>query len=228
MHRLSDQIQFKINEKVYLKDPNSSALGKRIVEKSILLIEEIGLEAFTFKKLAKCLDTTESSIYRYFENKYKLLIYLISWYWDWLEYQITLSTHNLPSAEMKLEKALEVVTSEINPDENVGNINLATLHRMVISESPKAYLTKAVDQSNKEGLYSGIKRVVNTLSDLALEFNSSYKYPHTLMSTILEGINHQKYFAAHLPSLTDIQSTGNDLTEFYYNLAISTLHPERK
>ena len=37
--------------KIFIKDPESSELGKRIIEHSILLIDEIGFDSFTFKKL---------------------------------------------------------------------------------------------------------------------------------------------------------------------------------
>ena len=51
MERLFQSIKIGINDKIYLKDPESSALGKKIVEQSILMIDEMGFEGFTFKKL---------------------------------------------------------------------------------------------------------------------------------------------------------------------------------
>jgi hypothetical protein len=47
------QIKFDINEKIFLRNPESSELGKLMVKKSIDLIYELGFEQFTFKKLAK-------------------------------------------------------------------------------------------------------------------------------------------------------------------------------
>ena len=82
-------IQIKIDEKVFSKDPLSSELGKNIIFHSIGLIDELGFEAFTFKKLAEKIQCTEASIYRYFENKHKLLTYHLTWYWLWLEYADT-------------------------------------------------------------------------------------------------------------------------------------------
>ena len=60
------QVSFKVNEKLYLRDPESSDLAKMIVKSSIDLIYEIGFEQFTFKKLALEIQTTEASVYRYF------------------------------------------------------------------------------------------------------------------------------------------------------------------
>jgi len=66
-------IKISLNEKLYLRDPQDSTLGKKIIRYSILLIDEIGFEAFNFKKLAIKMESTEASVYRYFENKQFLL-----------------------------------------------------------------------------------------------------------------------------------------------------------
>ena len=93
MDRLFQSVKIQINDKLYLKDPESSDLGKRIIEQSILMIHDMGFERFTFKKLGSEIGSNESSIYRYFENKHKLLLYLTSWYWGWLEYQLVFATN---------------------------------------------------------------------------------------------------------------------------------------
>ena len=100
MDMLLQGVQIKVNEKLYLKDPESSGLGKKIVEYSIQMINEIGFERFTFKKLGHQIGSNESSIYRYFENKHKLLVYLTSWYWGWMEYQLVFATHSIKSMEV--------------------------------------------------------------------------------------------------------------------------------
>ena len=51
MERLLQSIKININEKIFVKDPESSNLGKRIIEESIHMIHEMGFESFTFKKL---------------------------------------------------------------------------------------------------------------------------------------------------------------------------------
>ena len=63
------QLQLQLNPSLYLRDPQASDLGQRIISESIHLIDEIGFEAFTFKKLSIRIHSTEASIYRYFENK---------------------------------------------------------------------------------------------------------------------------------------------------------------
>ncbi|NQY67845.1 MAG: TetR/AcrR family transcriptional regulator, partial [Flavobacteriales bacterium] len=86
MEALLSNIAIRVNNSIYLKDPESSDLGKNILGGGIDMIDEIGFEDFTFKKLAKEIGSTEASVYRYFESKHKLLLYIISWYWSWMEY----------------------------------------------------------------------------------------------------------------------------------------------
>ncbi len=216
-------MQIQVNEKLYLKDPNSSELGKRIVQEGLILIDEIGLESLTFRKLAKRLETTESSIYRYFESKFKLLLYLTSWYWGWLEYQLVFATTNISDPKKRLEVAINVLAQDVTSEETFGVMNVALLNRIVISESSKAYLTKEVDDANKVGFYSGYKRVVKRVSDIMTEANPTFCFSHTLTTTIIEGIHHQKYFAQHLPSLTDINKKSENLANFYTQMALSVL-----
>jgi AcrR family transcriptional regulator len=223
MKALISQIQIRVNENIYLKDPDSSDLGKRIVGKGIVMINQMGLENFTFRKLAKELNTTESSVYRYFESKHKLLLYIISWYWGWLEYQLVFSVTNISSPEERLKVALGVIAMEIVSTENLGHIDLEAMNEIVISESSKAYLTKEVDDANKLGFYAGYKRLVNLISSIVREINPDFNYANTLISTIVEGIHHQKYFADHLPSLTDIDHNADELAAFYAEMALACI-----
>ena len=100
------QLQIKMNEALFLRNPESSELGKNIVKHSILLIYKTGFEAFTFKKLAEEIGTTEAGIYRYFENKHKLLVYLTAWYWGWIEFQISYHTNNINDPTVKLKRVI--------------------------------------------------------------------------------------------------------------------------
>ena len=116
MKELLKTLQIKVNDKTYLKDPETSDLGKRIVEHSIILINEIGFESFTFRKLGLKINSNESSIYRYFENKHKLLLYLTSWYWAWIEYQIVFETYSIENNVKKSEKVIEIISKKFFPN----------------------------------------------------------------------------------------------------------------
>ena len=74
MDSILNNLKIQVNSKIYVKDPETSTLGKKIIEHSILLINEIGFEEFTFKKLGELIGSNESSIYRYFENKHIFLV----------------------------------------------------------------------------------------------------------------------------------------------------------
>jgi AcrR family transcriptional regulator len=106
------EVRIKMNEKLYLRNPEESALGKKIVKYGLYLINVIGFEDFTFKKLALEVNTTEASIYRYFENKHKLLLYLITWYWSFLEYKVIFSINNISDPELKLKTIVKIITEE--------------------------------------------------------------------------------------------------------------------
>ena len=73
MENLLINFKISINDKLYLKDPETSDLGQKNYSKKYFLIDEIGFEAFTFKKLGEKIQSNESSIYRYFENKHKII-----------------------------------------------------------------------------------------------------------------------------------------------------------
>ena len=110
MQNVLSNIIISVNDKLYVKNPETSDLGKKIIEQSILLIDEIGFENFTFKKLGEKINSNESSIYRYFESKHKLMLYLSSWYWGWMEYKLVFATNNLANPMEKLIKAITIVT----------------------------------------------------------------------------------------------------------------------
>lgn len=201
-------IQIKLNEKLFLRDPEKTDLGRRIITYSIELIEKIGFEQFTFKKLAKKINSTEASIYRYFENKHKLLTYLVSWYWSWLEYQVNYQTHNINSAEERLRIALKVLADDIKYDPQFSHINEEILHKIVVAESDKTYLTKWVDDDNKEGYFRSYKSLCSKIAEIVKEVNPTFRFPKALISTMIEASHQQKFFAKHLPSLTEIETGG--------------------
>ncbi|ADV48371.1 TetR/AcrR family transcriptional regulator [Cellulophaga sp. E16_2] len=224
MDRLLQSVKIAINDKIFLKDPESSDLGKKIIEHSILMIHEIGFEKFTFKKLGEVIKSNESSIYRYFENKHKLLLYLASWYWGWLEYQLVFSTNSIGDPSKKLEKAIEVLAKTIEQDSHFSHINEVILSKIVINEYSKSYLTKELDEENKEGYFIIYKRLVLRLSEIIHQVNPTYEYPSSLASTILEGSLHQFFLKDHFPTLTDCHQPKSP-TNYFLDLVFKTLAP---
>ncbi|MEH6512175.1 MAG: TetR/AcrR family transcriptional regulator [Maribacter arcticus] len=223
MDRLLQGVQIRINNKLFLKDPESSELGKKIIELSIQMINEIGSESFTFKKLGQNIGSNESSIYRYFENKHKLLLYLTSWYWSWLEYQLVFATNSIKNPKEKLLKSILIITREIKEDSAFSHINEVLLNKIVINEYSKSYLTKEVDEENKEGYFVVYKRLVSRLRDMIKEVNPGYVYPSSLASTILESGLHQHFLKDHFSSLTDCNDNVTP-TQYLTHLVFKTLN----
>lgn len=208
-------LQLRLNPNLYLKDPQSTELGRNIIQESVAMIDQMGFEAFTFKKLSQAIESTEASIYRYFENKHKLLIYLIAWYWSWMEHQITFKTNNIPEPEERLLIALRTITEKKSQDQNFPDVDEPALQRIVIAESDKTYLTKDVDEDNKEGLFLGYKSLCKTISGIVKEINAEFPYPNSLISTCLEASNQQIFFAEHLPTLSEMRSSEDPYAESY-------------
>jgi AcrR family transcriptional regulator len=203
MKNILEGLKVNISNKIYIKDPETSELGRNIIENSILLINEIGFDNFTFKKLGEKIGSNESSIYRYFENKHKLLLYLSSWYWGWLEFKIVLSTNSITNPKEKLIKALEIITEETSPDNNHPHIDEVILNNIVVCEFSKSYLTKEVEVENKEGYFLIYKRVINRIVEMVQEVNPEYPTPRSLISTVVEGSLHQHFLKNHFKTITD-------------------------
>jgi AcrR family transcriptional regulator len=226
MDNLLSKIEIRVNPSIYLKDPTTSDLGKKIIQGSIELIAEMGFESFTFRKLAAHIQSTEASIYRYFESKHKLLLYLTSWYWSWLEYRLVFAIANVENRVIRLERAIITLTKKIEEDGNFEHVNEIKLHHIVIAESSKAYLTKDVDTDNQLGVFSSYKQLVDRISGIILTVKPDYQFPHMLVSTVIEGVHHQRYFAEHLPRLTDCIEGVDTITHFYKELMLNTLKIE--
>ncbi|MFY0604416.1 MAG: TetR/AcrR family transcriptional regulator [Flavobacteriaceae bacterium] len=222
MKSLLSNFKIQVNANTYVKDPETSDLGKRIIENSILLIDEIGFESFTFKKLGIKINSNESSVYRYFDNKHKLLLYLTSWYWNWLEYQLVFSTLNVQDSNDKLRRAIEIITKPIQLDTNYSHINEVLLNKIIINEFSKSYLTKEVDQENKEGYFEVYKRLIMRLKKMISECQNSYPFPSSLASTIIEGSLYQHFLKDHFISITDC-SSDEDLTAFFIDMVFNTI-----
>lgn len=221
-------IQIEISPELYSKNPDSSDLGRLILSKSIEMISSLGFELFTFKKLGIEIESPESSIYRYFKSKHILLLYLTNWYWTWTEFQLVFATSNLASAEKRLVKAIEILTKPVLKDDSISYINEVLLSEIIFTESIKTYHTKDVDKENERGCFKAYKSVVERVSGIVLEINSGYIYPHMLISTVIEGAHQQKYFAEHLPSLTDTDNKPDTITRFYTELVFSFIKPNKQ
>lgn len=218
-------LKFNIGEKLYLRDPEETELGRKILQHGILLIHSMGFEVFTFKKLAKEIGTTEASIYRYFENKHRLLLYIVDWYWSWQEYRIVFQTNNLNNSEDKVKIAIRLLADQIVDDVSTSHINEKLLYEIVMAEGAKSYLTKHVTEDNKARFFKPYKDLCARIAGFIREVNPEYQYAFSLSSTIIEMAQAQNFFMQNLPSLTDFGSSKDEteIVAFLENIVFSSI-----
>ncbi len=222
MQDILSNIIISVNPKLYVKNPETTELGKKIIENSIILIDKIGFENFTFKKLGEQINSNESSIYRYFESKHKMMLYLSSWYWGWIEYKLAFATINIDNPMERLKRGITVVTEKIEDDANTLHVNESILNKIIIQEFTKTLYTKEVDQENKEGFFLVYKRVINRIIEMIQDVNPNYEFAKSLASSIVEGALHQHFLKEHLKTITNCNENIST-TDFYLDLVSTVL-----
>ena len=222
------QIRIQPSERLALRDPEDTALGRNIVRQGLILMHKLGFEHFTFKKLADEMNTTEASVYRYFENKHRLLLYILNWYWSYLEYLVMFSLQNLTDPRLRIRRVIELLVRELPPELDNSGYDKKALFEIVVSESSKAYLTREVEEINKVKLFKPYKDLCGRIAGLLSEYNPAYPYPHSLSSTLIEMAHYQYFFMMHLPSLTDFKEDKRieNIIGFLEHLVFSSLEKE--
>jgi len=223
-------LTIRLNEKLYLRNPEESELGRKILQHSIILIENIGFESFTFKKLAVEIGTTEAGVYRYFENKHRLLLYLVDWYWSWQEYRLVQETKNITVPKTKIMTAIRLLASHVEDDMSTSHINEKLLHNIMMAEGAKSWLTKHVEEDNKDKLFQPFKDLCARIAAFIKAYNPAYAYPFSLSSTLIEMAHSQYFYMHHLPSLTDfgVEKKEDDIISFLEQLVFGALDGHRK
>ncbi len=198
------QVSFKLNSNIYIRDPEGSELGRLIVKTAIDQIYKLGFEHFTFKKLAIEIGTTEASVYRYFENKHKLLLYILNWYWSYMEFLVMFKIQNVHDPKTQLKTIIDLLSHDLPESEGKTEYNKKFLSKIAIADSSKAYLVKEVKEINKSAVFKPYKDLCSKIAEIILAYNPKYKFPHSLGSTLIESSHHQQFFSEYLPKLTDV------------------------
>lgn len=222
------QIKIHASERLAIRDPEDTALGRNIVRQGLILMHKLGYEHFTFKKLADEMHTTEASIYRYFENKHRLLLYILSWYWNFLEYLVVFSLQNMNDTDQKIKKVIELLVTELPDGLDNSGLDKNSLYQIVIAESSKTYLTREVNQINQVQLFKPYKDLCGRIADLFSEYNPDYPFPRSLASTLIEMSHLQNYFMHNLPRLTDFSNDPqvSNIQAFLENLVFASIRPK--
>lgn len=222
------QVDFKVkmNEKLYLKNPEGTDVGKQIIKSGVTMLSELGYELFNFKKLAAEIGSTEATIYRYFENKHKLLIYIIDWYWAFIEFQVIFQLNNVTNPKEKIKKLIDILVWEDNAETVFSELDQQSLYYIAIAEGSKTYLSKEVDNHNKDFLFKPYKDLCSRIASLFKEYNPTYKYPSSLASTLIETAHMQYYFMHHLPRLGDYskKKSPKEIEAFLEHLVFGVLN----
>lgn len=222
MEAILSKMKVEVNPNLYQKEPFSSSLGIAIVQEGTRMIKELGLENFTFKKLSQEIGSTEAAIYRYFENKHKLLLYLTAWYWGWMEHNLVFGTANLEDPAMRLELAIRLLSDGPIFQKN-EYLDPIQLREIVVNESLKGFLTKEVDFEHEAGVFAQVYKFGARIADIISELNPNYKYPKTLVYTVLESSLLQSFNSQHLPGMTENSINAAERFKFFYQLVIKTI-----
>ncbi|RZS97713.1 TetR/AcrR family transcriptional regulator [Cecembia calidifontis] len=225
MESILQKTRVDVNEDIFLKDPFSSDLGKEIITNSIEMMIELGFENFTFKKLSTKIGCTESAVYRYFENKHKLLLYLTSWYWGYLQQNFIFGTANMDDARKKLEIAIRILVQGPIFTQN-DFIDPLALRRLLTDEATKAIMTKDVDEEYQKGFFNHYHKLGERIANIILEINPRFQYPKTLVSTVMESSLMQSFYSRHLPGLTEYQPGDEKRIDFFNQLVFKTIEDE--
>lgn len=199
----TSKYSFTLNSDLYIKDPTSSETGRKVIASGAKLILENGIEAFTAKKLAVDAGITEATVYKYFANKQRLLQYYFQLYWTWLEQQVKVFTAIETDPLQCLVKAVRVISNIPAVAADPGVITKYDLRELVINEGSKAYYHAQVDEDNAKRFFAPYKSITALLATMILAVKPDEKYPLALATTIIEMSHSLKYYAKHLPALTD-------------------------
>lgn len=194
---------FSLSSDLYLRDPLSSDKGKDLLRHGAPLIIEMGLEAFTARKLAEAAGVTEATVYKYFSNKQKLLQYYFQLYWTWLEQQIKVFTAVEDDPKQRLIKAVKLLAEMPPVAADPGLVSKEVLRNLVVVEGVKAFHHAQVDADNALKLYAPFKSVAALLAGMIKTVDPQQPYPYSLATTLLEMSHSLEFYRDHLPSLTD-------------------------
>jgi AcrR family transcriptional regulator len=195
-------VRIVVDNRLYLRDPQETELGRRLLSVAVEMMNEMGLETFTFSKLARACNSTEASVYRYFHNKHELLGYLVAWYWAWLDYKISYRTHNISESTQRLELILQVLAGNTDTGAMTPWMNEKLLQRLVVSESGKLQLA---GEHTAARAYSHQEVFTRRIADFITSANPLYLYPKAMASLLIQQAHQQRWYAEHFPQLTEVR-----------------------
>lgn len=216
MDSLTKNVELSIPTCLYLKNPRESKTGGHIISEAAAMIATGGIEQLTFKKLALRCGCTEATVYRYFENKHSLLLYVLNIFWIWQEYRMVLATQNIEDPMERLDHAIAVIARpEIPKDQGeFGEHVLLT----AIHEGVKIHLSRELRKEIDNGSMSAYHRLVQRLGALIRNYLPDYLFSEALSVTLLDNALQQLFFMKHFSGMAGKIQSHNSLEKYLKSL----------
>lgn len=189
-----------------LRDPEGTELGRAMLAGGLDLMNELGLEAFTFRKLAARIGSTEVSLYKYFPNKHRLLQYYFQLYWLWLRHLCGREVERADDARDALRRVVEAICGAWPKQVPPLQLEPAALRRLVIGEGMKSYLHRNVDDDNARRLFTPYKELSAFVAARLTACRRDVPMPRSFATTVIEMAHSLPFAMEHLPSLTELGS----------------------
>jgi AcrR family transcriptional regulator len=205
-----------------LRDPEGTELGRAVLVEGLALMNELGLESFTFRKLASKVGSTEVSLYKYFPNKQRLLQYYFQLYWLWLRQMCGREVERARDPREALQRTIEAICGVWPKDAPELQLEPAALRLLVIHEGMKSYLHKKVDEDNARRLFAPYKELSAFFAERLTDCRASVPMPRSFATTVIEMAHSLPFAMEHLPSLTEL-SNRKDLKQLARHLLHRTV-----
>ncbi len=203
---MSALIHLRPDPSLSLRDPEGTAVGRAMLSGGLHLMSALGLEAFTFRKLAAEIGRTEVSLYNYFPNKQRLLQYYFQLYWLWLRQSCGLEVERARDPRDALRRSISVLCGVWPRDIPSLQLDAKTLRLLVIEEGMKSYLHKNVDADNAQRLFAPYKDLSAFFARRLTACRRAVPMPRSFATTIIEMAHSLPFAMEHLPSLTELSS----------------------
>jgi AcrR family transcriptional regulator len=182
----------------------SSPMGTRILSEGLVLMNEIGLEAFTFKKLAERMDSTEVTVYHYFANKHRLLQYYYQMYWLWLATHCRQEGKGLKDPVERIYGDIRIISGLWPADARAAHFDPAHLRTLVINEGSKSFLHKNVASDNARKVFKPYKDLCAYIALEVKACSPRMKHARSFATTLVEMAHSLEFAMQHLPALTEL------------------------
>lgn len=207
----------------------ATPVGARILSEGLVLMNRLGLEGFTFKKLADKAGCTEMTVYHYFANKQRMLQYFHQAYWLWLATHCQQEGRNLKDPWDRLRGDIAAICGIWPSDALAGQFDPTALRALVVNEGSKSFLHKDVDADNKLRLFKPYKDLCAHIADEVKACAPRARSPRGFATTLVEMAHSLEFAMHHLPALTELSDKKDrkQLAAFLIDLAERYLASKR-